>query len=100
MGTVPLSRGIANRTVAQACRGDGQEPQSAAHPLLIGLKDDGLLSAEDDVIADRRMGCDAAMPPFDVGRRFQCYRASAGHPNAVGAKRYAEAIISALGLTR
>ncbi len=67
--------------------------------LLFGLRNDGLLSPEDEVIAERRGGCNAAIPPFDAGRRFQCYRASAGHPNARGARRYAEAIVAALGLT-
>jgi hypothetical protein len=69
----------------------------ASHPLLWGLKLDPILSPEDEVIPSRRVACDLAIPPLDLARRAQCYRASAGHPNVEGASRYAAAILAALG---
>jgi hypothetical protein len=69
----------------------------AGVPWLFGLANDVILSPQDEVIPERRAACDAAFPPADWGARFQCYRASAGHPNAIGARRYADAILAALG---
>ena len=68
----------------------------AGVPWLFGLANDAILSPQDEVIHERRVACDAAYPPADWGARFQCYRASAGHPNATGARRYADAILAAL----
>jgi lysophospholipase L1-like esterase len=69
----------------------------ATQPLLWGLTRHLGLQPEDEVIGDRRESCDLAIPPLDVLRREQCYRASAGHPNIEGARRYATAILRTLG---
>lgn len=68
----------------------------AGEPWLFGLANDALLSPMDDVMEERREACDLAFPPHDWPARQQCYRASAGHPNAAGARRYADAILAAL----
>lgn len=68
----------------------------ADDPWIFGLKFD--LRPQDEVVDERRTSCDAAIPPFDFLAREQCYRASAGHPNVKGARRYADAVIQALGL--
>ena len=70
----------------------------AGEPWLFGLKNDPLVSPQDEVAKERRQACNAAFPPDEFPSREQCYRASAGHPNAEGAGRYAAAIIAALGL--
>ena len=70
----------------------------AGEPWLFGLKQPPLLLPQDEVIAQRRVACDAAFPPTEIPSREQCYRASAGHPNVEGARRYAAAILAALGL--
>jgi lysophospholipase L1-like esterase len=64
----------------------------APDPWLFAVNWD--LSPQDLVALDRRQACDLFEP--DVFRRQQCYRASAGHPNARGAQRYAGAILHAL----
>jgi lysophospholipase L1-like esterase len=60
---------------------------------LFGIKAD--LSPEDPVAAARRASCNACVADFL--QREQCYRASAGHPNAIGARKFADAILAALG---
>ncbi len=59
---------------------------------LFGIKGD--LSPEDPVAAARRVSCDNCWDDFL--RREQCYRASAGHPNVTGARKFADAILAAL----
>lgn len=69
----------------------------AGASLLFGLANDPLVSPQDEVIVERHIACDQAFPRFDWPARQQCYRASAGHPNVAGARRYADAILAALG---
>ena len=64
----------------------------APQAWLLGIKWD--LSPQDPVAAAHRVACDN--PEADPLRREQCYRASAGHPNALGAQAYAAAIVNAL----
>lgn len=66
----------------------------APNAWLFGLKP-GLVP-EDEVVHDRHVSCNAAFPPLDVLAREQCYRASAGHPNVIGAQKYAAAILAAI----
>jgi lysophospholipase L1-like esterase len=66
-------------------------------PWLFGLSDDFAMSPQDEVVAERQNACDLAFPVSDWAARQQCYRASAGHPNALGARMYADAILAALG---
>ena len=68
----------------------------AEDPWLFGVSNAAGMPAEDEVIPERRLACNAAIPPHDVLGREQCYRASAGHPNRKGAERYAHAILQAL----
>ena len=69
----------------------------AGVPWLFGLGNDPLLSPQDEVVLERHEACDLAFPPTEWPARQQCYRASAGHPNPAGARRYAAAILAALG---
>ncbi len=62
----------------------------ADHPWLFGL--DGEFDPQDEVIPQRRAACNLNIDPFDIFGREGCYRASAGHPNAEGAVKYAEAV--------
>lgn len=59
---------------------------------LFGINWD--LSPQDPVALPRRHACD--LYEADPIRREQCYRASAGHPNAMGAQAYAHAVLRAL----
>ena len=59
---------------------------------LFGIRWD--LSPQDPKAAARRAACTRDEP--DPIRREQCFRASAGHPNVTGARRFAEAILTAL----
>jgi lysophospholipase L1-like esterase len=68
----------------------------AGDPWLFGLANDPLLSPQDEVVAERRTACDLAYPITDWAARQQCYRASAGHPNVKGARRYADAILAVI----
>jgi hypothetical protein len=70
----------------------------AGEPWLFGLGRDLTLPPQDEVIGERHHACDLAFPPIDWPTREQCYRASAGHPNVTGARKYADAILTALGL--
>ena len=70
----------------------------AGEPWLFGLGRDLTLPPQDEVVEERHQACDLAFPPIDWPAREQCYRASAGHPNVTGARKYAEAILTALGL--
>jgi hypothetical protein len=63
-------------------------------PWLFGLKPDG--APEDEVVQWRSSSCNAAIHEVDVFARQQCYRASAGHPNVTGARKYADAILRLL----
>ena len=65
----------------------------AGDPWLFGLANDPLLSPQDEVVAERHAACDLAFPVTDWAARQQCYRASAGHPNVKGARKYADAIL-------
>jgi lysophospholipase L1-like esterase len=69
----------------------------AGAPWLFGLSNDIAMSPQDEVAVERQAACNAAIPASDWGARQQCYRASAGHPNAAGARQYANAILAALG---
>jgi hypothetical protein len=51
-------------------------------------------SPQDPVRAERREACD--LLEKDLVRRLTCERASAGHPNIMGASKFAEAILEAL----
>jgi hypothetical protein len=57
---------------------------------LFGVNDDIDLSPQDEVAASRHAACDA--DETDPVQRLQCYRASAGHPNVLGARQYAARI--------
>lgn len=70
----------------------------ADEPWLFGLNNDPPFSPQDEVVNERRKACNAAFPPAEFPSREQCYRASAGHPNAAGAAQYAAAISAALGI--
>lgn len=70
----------------------------AGEPWLFGLGRDLTFPAQDEVVAERHDACDLAFPPSDWPTRQQCYRASAGHPNVTGARKYADAILTALCL--
>jgi lysophospholipase L1-like esterase len=59
---------------------------------LFGIRWD--FSPQDPVAAERRAMCRRDEP--DPIRREQCYRASAGHPNVAGARKFADSIIGAL----
>ena len=61
---------------------------------VFGVNDDVDFSPEDEVIDSRHASCDACEP--DLLQRWVCYRASAGHPNALGAKQYAAQILASL----
>ena len=60
---------------------------------LFGINWD--LSPQDPVAQQRRQACLVHEP--DPIRREGCFRASAGHPNALGAMAYATALLSAIG---
>lgn len=64
----------------------------ASHPWLFGVGGD--LAPEDPMAQSRRASCNACLDDFL--RREQCYRASAGHPNQEGARRFGDAILAAL----
>lgn len=64
----------------------------APKPWLFGLNSQ--FGPEDPVAGRRRKACDACEK--DLLQREQCYRASAGHPNAEGARQFANAILEAL----
>ncbi len=64
----------------------------AGDPWLFGIRWD--LSPQDPMAAERRAAC--ARDEHDPIRREQCIRASAGHPNVTGARRFADAILAAL----
>jgi hypothetical protein len=68
----------------------------AGTPWLFGLANDVMMSPQDEVVEERHAACDAAIPAADWAARQQCYRASAGHPNVRGARRYADAILAVL----
>ncbi|MDP2321081.1 MAG: hypothetical protein Q8O42_17285 [Acidobacteriota bacterium] len=70
----------------------------AGEPWLFGLKNDPFFSPQDEVVNERRAACNLAFPPHEFPSREQCYRASAGHPNVEGARRYAAAISAAIGV--
>lgn len=59
---------------------------------LFGINWD--LSPQDPVAQQRRQAC--LMHEHDLIRRESCFRASSGHPNALGAMAYAAAILTAL----
>lgn len=61
----------------------------ASEAWLFGIRAD--LSPEDPIAAGRRESCTRYEP--DWLQREQCFRASAGHPNPIGARKFAEAIL-------
>jgi len=65
--------------------------------LLWGLDLDHGLEPLDPVAAQRRPLCDIAhSDPLEILAREQCYRASAGHPNVLGARKFGAQIVAAL----
>lgn len=63
--------------------------------LLWGL--DLLLNPVDPLAGQRRPQCDLTFPnPLDLLHREQCHRASAGHPNILGARQYKNQLLAAL----
>ena len=70
----------------------------AGEPWLFGLGRDLTFPPQDEVVNARHEACDLAFPPSDWPTREQCYRASAGHPNVTGARKFADAILTALDL--
>lgn len=60
----------------------------APNAWLWGVGDD--LSPQDEVVVPRHAACD--LDETDPIRRLTCYRASAGHPNVIGAAQFASAI--------
>ena len=65
----------------------------APDPWLFGIRR-GTLAPQDPIAAERHVACDKCEK--DLLQREQCYRASAGHPNVEGARRYAQAILDVL----
>jgi hypothetical protein len=53
-----------------------------------------LLQPQDPMKDARRLLCDAA--ETDLLKRFICHRASAGHPNLLGAQQFAQAILATM----
>jgi len=75
----------------------GFGPKNAvfANPTWVfGVNDDLDLSPQDEVVAARHAACD--LDEHDPLQLLTCYRASAGHPNALGAQQYAARILAAL----
>jgi hypothetical protein len=70
----------------------------AGEPWLFGLGNELTLPPQDEVVIERHDACNVAFPSTAWPAREQCYRASAGHPNVTGARRYADAILGACGL--
>jgi len=66
----------------------------AGTPWLFGL--DGEFKPQDEVVAQRRSACNASIDRLDIFAREACYRASAGHPNDLGAAAYARTIVAAI----
>lgn len=66
----------------------------APNAWLFGIGDDLDFSPQDEVIDARRKSCDR--DETDVLQRWVCYRASAGHPNKLGAAQYANQILASL----
>jgi hypothetical protein len=66
----------------------------APDPWLFGIALDWHLSPQDPVAAERHHACD--LYEADLLRRQQCYRASAGHPNTLGAAEFARAVVRGL----
>jgi len=71
---------------------DDQHAAFTDDPWLFGINDD--LSAEDPMVNIRIAACQASGEP--PSKTLMCDVASAGHPNARGAKAYAEAIYNVL----
>ena len=71
----------------------------ATRSTLWGLCQDRAFAPEDEIRESRRISCDDTSDSRIV-ERLVSYRASAGHPNVVGARRYAEAILAALKALR
>ena len=67
----------------------------ADDPLLFGLTIPTFLP-NDEVVHPRHTACNGVFDPIDFLAREGCYRASAGHPNVAGAKRYADAILAVI----
>jgi hypothetical protein len=70
-------------------------PENAAlapQAWLFGLN--ALFGPQDPLRDERRIACDRDEP--DIFRRLQCHRASAGHPNPLGAVEFAAAIVRAV----
>jgi lysophospholipase L1-like esterase len=65
----------------------------APEPWLWGVNDD--FSAEDLVRDNRHASCN--LFEKDLIQRETCYRASAGHPNLVGAQQFADSICAVVG---
>lgn len=61
---------------------------------LFGIANDLDFSPQDEVIDARHNSCDR--DETDILQRWVCYRASAGHPNKLGAAQYANQILVSL----
>jgi hypothetical protein len=69
---------------------------SATQPLLFGLKPI-TLEPEDEVVGERKIACNLYFnAPLEWPSLFQCYHASAGHPNVQGAQLISKSILAAL----
>lgn len=68
----------------------------APEPWLFGLQNG--INPEDEVAADRKAACDCCYTnPLELMQHETCRLASVGHPNLVGAQKYATAILAAYG---
>lgn len=66
----------------------------ARTPWLFGIVDNLDFSPQDEVIDDRHDAC--VRDESDILQRWVCDRASAGHPNMIGAAQYANQILASL----
>jgi lysophospholipase L1-like esterase len=71
---------------------------STVLPYLFGVELDGTFGPEDPMALTRHLQCDAVYPANQELNRQFCYRASAGHPNVLGAAQYARQIKGVLRL--
>lgn len=67
----------------------------APQAWLFGVGPGPGFGPQDEVAAQRGPQCDFVFKD-DLAARQQCYRASAGHPNATGAQQFAQAILQVL----
>jgi hypothetical protein len=99
---------VALQHAVQACNAAGGAPRVkyaaapftidnavfAGQPWLFGLSRE--FDPQDEVVRERHTACNLNIDAGDLFGRENCYRASAGHPNAAGAVAYATSIIAQL----